>query len=93
MYSNFQNKAGASGFPKQEVQYKPIIPVPFSCNEYKNMSDNQQGIAETGLKKLSEFVASFDEISTAAVFKIVAATPTITDDILFAVTFLVKNFI
>ncbi|WP_344832833.1 zincin-like metallopeptidase toxin domain-containing protein [Chryseobacterium ginsenosidimutans] len=93
MYSNFQNKAGASGFPKQEVKYKPIIPVPFPCNEYKNMSDNQQGIAETGLKKLSEFVASFDEISTAAVFNIVAATPTITDDILFAVTFLVKNFI
>lgn len=93
MYSNFQNKAGASGFPKQEVKYKPIIPVPFPCNEYKNMSDNQQGIAEMGLKKLSEFVASFDEISTAAVFNIVAATPTITDDILFAVTFLVKNFI
>ncbi|WP_300690028.1 zincin-like metallopeptidase toxin domain-containing protein [Chryseobacterium sp.] len=93
MYSNFQNKAGASGFPKQEVKYKPIIPVPFTCNEYKNMSDNQQGIAETGLKKLSEFVASFDEISTAAVFNIVAATPTIADDILFAVTFLVKNFI
>lgn len=93
MYSNFQNKAGASGFPKQEVKYKPIIPVPFPCNEYKNMSDNQQGIAETGLKKLSEFVASFDEISTAAVFNIVAATPTIADDILFAVTFLVKNFI
>lgn len=45
------------------------------------------------MKKLSEFVASFDEISTAAVFNIVAATPTITDDILFAVTFLVKNFI
>lgn len=93
MYNNFQNKAGASGFPKQEVKYKPIIPVPFPCNEYKNMSDNQQGIAETGLKKLSEFVASFDEISTAAVFNIVAATPTIADDILFAVTFLVKNFI
>jgi len=93
MYNNFQNKSGASGFPKQEVQYKPIIPVPFPCNEYKNMSDNQQGIAETGLKKLSEFVTSFDEISTAAVFKIVAETPTITDDILFAVTFLVKNFI
>lgn len=93
MYSNFQNKTGASGFPKQEVKYKPIIPVPFPCNEYKNMSDNQQEIAETGLKKLSEFVASFDEISTAAVFNIVAATPTIADDILFAVTFLVKNFI
>lgn len=93
MYNNYQNKIGASGFPKQEVKYKPIIPVPFPCNEYKSMSDNQQGIAETGLKKLSEFTASFDEISTAAVFNIVAATPTITDDILFAVTFLVKNFI
>ncbi|MCQ4142000.1 zincin-like metallopeptidase toxin domain-containing protein [Chryseobacterium sp. EO14] len=93
MYNNFQNKGGASGFPKQEVKYKPIIPVPFPCNEYKNMSDNQEGIAETGLKKLSEFVASFDEISTAAVFNIVEATPTIADDILFAVTFLVKNFI
>ncbi|WP_294271305.1 zincin-like metallopeptidase toxin domain-containing protein [uncultured Chryseobacterium sp.] len=93
MYNNYQNKIGASGFPKQEVKYKPIIPVPFPCNEYKNMSDNQQGIVETGLKKLSEFVASFDEISTAAVFNIVAATPTIADDILFAVTFLVKNFI
>lgn len=93
MYNNYQNKIGASGFPKQEVKYEPIIPVPFPCNEYKNMSDNQQVIAETGLKKLSEFVASFDEISTAAVFNIVAATPTIADDILFAVTFLVKNFI
>lgn len=93
MYNNFQNKMGANGFPKQEVKYKPIIPVPFPCNEYKNMSDNAQNIAEAGLKKLSEFVASFDEISTAAVFNIVAATPTITDDILFAVTFLVKNFI
>lgn len=93
MYNNYQNKIGASGFPKQEVKYKPIIPVPFPCNEYKNMSDNQQGIAETGLKKLSEFVTSFDEISTAAVFNIVAATPTIADDLLFAVTFLVKNFI
>ncbi|WP_370899423.1 zincin-like metallopeptidase toxin domain-containing protein [Chryseobacterium gossypii] len=93
MYNNYQNKIGANGFPKQEVKYKPIIPVPFPCNEYKNMSDNQQGIAETGLKKLSEFIASFDEISTAAVFNIVAATPTIADDILFAVTFLVKNFI
>lgn len=93
MYNNFQNIAGASGFPKQEVKYKPIIPVPFPCNEYKNMSDNQQGIAEAGLKKLSGFIASFDEISTAAVFNIVKATPTITDDILFAVTFLVKNFI
>ncbi|SHL28754.1 zincin-like metallopeptidase toxin domain-containing protein [Chryseobacterium polytrichastri] len=93
MYNNFQNIAGASGFPKQEVKYKPIIPVPFPCNEYKNMSDNQQGIAEAGLKKLSGFIASFDEISTAAVFNIVKATPTITDDILFAVTFLVKNLI
>ncbi|MDR2237485.1 MAG: hypothetical protein LBE92_15295 [Chryseobacterium sp.] len=93
MYNNFQNKVGASGLLKQEVKYKPIIPVPFPCNEYKNMSDNQQGIAETGLKKLSEFVSSFDEISTAVVFNIVAATPTIADDILFAVTFLVKNFI
>jgi hypothetical protein len=93
MYNNFQNIAGASGFPKQEVKYQPIIPVPFPCNEYRNMSDNTQNIAEAGLKKLSEFIASFDEISTAAVFNIVAATPTITDDILFAVTFLVKNFI
>lgn len=93
MYNNFQNKIGANGFPKQEVKYKPIIPVLFPCNEYKNMSDNAQNIAEAGLKKLSEFVASFDEISTAAVFNIVAATPTIADDILFAVTFLAKNFI
>ncbi|ANF50776.1 hypothetical protein A0O34_09695 [Chryseobacterium glaciei] len=93
MYNNFQNIAGANGFPKQEVKYKPIIPVPFPCNEYKNMSDNTQNIAEAGLQKLTGFVASFDEISTAAVFNIVAATPTITDDILFAVTFLVKNFI
>ncbi|WP_165835377.1 zincin-like metallopeptidase toxin domain-containing protein [Chryseobacterium viscerum] len=93
IYNNYQNKIGAIGLPKQEVKYKPIIPVPFPCNEYKNMSSNQQGIAESGLKKLSEFIASFDEISTATVFNIVKATPTITDDILFAVTFLVKNFI
>ncbi|WP_164998559.1 zincin-like metallopeptidase toxin domain-containing protein [Chryseobacterium sp. 3008163] len=93
MYNNYQNKIGVNGHPKQEVKYKPVIPVPFPCNEYKNMSDNTQNIAEAGLKKLSEFIASFDEISTAAVFNIVKTTPTITDDILFAVTFLVKNFI
>lgn len=93
MYNNYQNKIGASGFPRQEVQYKPIIPVPFPCNEYKNMSGNQQNISSSGLKKLSDFTASFDEISTAVVFNIVAATPNITDDILFAVTFLVKNFL
>lgn len=93
MYNNYQNKIGASGFPRQEVQYKPIIPVPFPYNEYKNMSGNQQNILSSGLKKLSDFTASFDEISTAAVFNIVAATPNITDDILFAVTFLVKNFL
>lgn len=34
MYSNFQNKIGASGFPKQEVKFKPIIPVPFPNNQY-----------------------------------------------------------
>ncbi len=93
MYNNYQNKIGASGFPRQEVQYKPIIPVPFPCNEYKNMSGNKQNISEAGLKKLSDFIASFDEISTAAVFNIVSITPGIADDILFAVTFLVKNFI
>jgi hypothetical protein len=93
MYNNYQNKIGASGFPRQEVRYKPIIPVPFPCNEYKSMSGNQQNISESGFKKLSDFIASFDEISTAAVFNIVSTTPGIADDILFAVTFLVKNFI
>lgn len=93
MYNNYQNKIGASGFPRQEVRYKPIIPVPFPCNEYKSMSGDQQDISESGLKKLSDFIASFDEISTAAVFNIVSTTPGIADDILFAVTFLVKNFI
>ncbi|PTT33992.1 hypothetical protein DBR28_14065 [Chryseobacterium sp. HMWF028] len=45
------------------------------------------------MKNLKDFIASFDEISTAAVFNIVKATPTIADDILFAVTYLVKKVI
>ncbi|THV63068.1 zincin-like metallopeptidase toxin domain-containing protein [Chryseobacterium candidae] len=92
MYNNFQNKIGASGFPQQEMKYKPIIPVPFPNNQYKNMSDSPHIVAD-GLKNLKGFITSFDEISTAAVFNIVKATPTIADDILFAVTFLVKNAI
>jgi len=50
-------------------------------------------IVADGLKNLKYFVTSFDEISTAAVFNIVKATPTISDDVLFAVTYLVKNII
>lgn len=92
MYSNYQNKIGASGFPQQEVKYKPIIPVPFPNNQYKNMSESPHIVAD-GLKNLKDFVTSFDEISTAAVFNIVKATPAISDDVLFAVTYLVKNII
>ncbi|WP_332453644.1 zincin-like metallopeptidase toxin domain-containing protein [Chryseobacterium aquaticum] len=92
MYNNYQNKIGTNGFPQQEVGYKPVIPVPFPNNQYKSMSDSPHIVAN-GLKNLKEFITSFDEISTAAVFNIVMATPTIADDILFAVTYLVKNII
>ncbi|SEM14528.1 EndoU nuclease [Chryseobacterium taichungense] len=92
MYSNFQNKIGASGFPQQEVKYKPIIPVPFPNNQYKNMSESPHIVA-AGLKNLKDFVTSFDKISTAVVYKTVQATPTIEDDVLFAVTYLVKNIL
>ncbi|PTT33991.1 hypothetical protein DBR28_14060 [Chryseobacterium sp. HMWF028] len=40
MYSNYQNKIGAIGFPQQEMKYKPVIPVPFPNSQYKNMSES-----------------------------------------------------
>ncbi|WP_426476930.1 zincin-like metallopeptidase toxin domain-containing protein [Chryseobacterium sp. CBSDS_008] len=92
MYSNYHNRIGTIGYPQQEMKYKPVIPVPFPNNQYKNMSESPHIVAN-GLKNLKDFITSFDEISTAAVFNIVKATPTIADDILFAVTFLVKNAI
>lgn len=92
MYSNYQNKIGTNGFPQQEVGYKPIIPVPYPNDQYNSMSESPHIVAD-GLKNLKDFISSFDEISTAAVFNIVMATPTIADDILFAVTYLVKNTI
>lgn len=93
MYSNLHNSGNPILFPKQEVKYKPIIPVPFPNPQYKAMSENKPDIVDEGLNKLSRLVDSFEEISTAIVYNIVRATPTVTDDIFFAVVFYVKNFI
>ncbi|PWW29977.1 EndoU domain-containing protein [Chryseobacterium sp. AG844] len=92
MYSTYQNKVGTSGFQKQEAKYKPIIPVPISAREYKTMQ-NASEIASDGFNKLKDFVDYFDEISLAIVSTVVKATPTIADDIFFAVVFYLKNFI
>ncbi len=92
MYSTYQNKVGTSGFQKQEAKYKPIIPVPISAKEYKTMQ-NASEIASEGFSKLKDFVDYFDEISLAIVSTVVKATPSIADDIFFAVVFYLKNFI
>lgn len=92
MYSTYQNKIGASGFSKQEVKYKPIIPVPIAAQEYKTMQ-NASEIAAAGFSMLKDFANYFEEVSLAIVTTVVKATPTITDDIFFAVVFYLKNFI
>ncbi|MBB4806951.1 exonuclease VII small subunit [Chryseobacterium defluvii] len=92
MYSNLHHYGNPKVFPGQEVKYKPIIPVPISAREYRGMQ-NASEIAASGFNKLKGFADYFGEISTAAVLNIVKATPTITDDIFFAVVFYVKNFI
>jgi len=93
MYSNLHNSGNPILFPKQEVKYKPIISVPLPNKEYKSISENKQDIVDDGLSQLSTLVDSFEEISTAIVYNIVRATPTVTDDIFFAIVFYVKNFI
>lgn len=92
MYETAQQKRGVIGASQRKMEYKPIIPVPIAANEYKNMLGTSE-IISRGVKNLTEFVSSFDEISTAVVFNVVTTTPTITDDIFFAVVFYLKNFI
>lgn len=92
MYSTYQNKIGTIGFSKQEVKYKPIIPVPIAAQEYKTMQ-NASEVAATGFSRFKEFANYFEEVSLAIVTTVVKATPTITDDIFFAVVFYLKNFI
>jgi len=92
MYSTYQNKIGTSGFSKQEVKYKPIIPVPIASQEYKTMQ-NASEIAAAGFSRFKEFANYFEEVSLAIVITVVKATPTITDDIFLAVVFYLKNFI
>ncbi|MGN7865233.1 EndoU domain-containing protein [Chryseobacterium sp. 22458] len=92
MYSTYQNKIGTSGFSKQEVKYKPIIPVPIASQEYKTMQ-NASEIAAAGFSRFKEFANYFEEVSLAIVTTVVKATPTITDDIFLAVVFYLKNFI
>ncbi|ODM52475.1 hypothetical protein BAX95_05635 [Elizabethkingia meningoseptica] len=78
----------------QPYTYKPIIPIPtFLTVTDRTYGTNQQTIVNNGLKKLSELIASFDEISTASVFLVAQATPTIADDIFLATVFYVKDFI
>ncbi|RXM40857.1 hypothetical protein BOQ62_03830 [Chryseobacterium sp. CH21] len=92
MYSTYQNKIGTSGFLKQEVKYKPIIPVPIAAQEYKTMQ-NASEITAAGFSRFKEFANYFEEVSLAIVTTVVKATPTITDDIFLAVVFYLKNFI
>ncbi|GAB0156251.1 hypothetical protein CHRYSEOSP005_15150 [Chryseobacterium sp. Alg-005] len=92
MYNTYQNKIGTGGFAKEEVKYKPIIPVPISAREYKAMQ-NASEIAAAGFSKFKEFANYFEEVSLAIVTTVVKATPNITDDIFFAVVFYLKNFI
>lgn len=92
MYNTYQNKIGTNGFAKEEIKYKPIISVLIEAKEYKTMQ-NASGIAAAGFVKFKEFANYFEEVSLAIVTTVVKATPTITDDIFFAVVFYLKNFI
>lgn len=93
-FLNIRNSNPTNPKGYQTYTYKPIIPIPaFMTYADSIYGTNKQDIVDEGLSKLSDFVNSFDEISTAAVFNIVRATPNITDDIFFAVVFYVKNFI
>lgn len=93
-FLNIRNSNPTNPKGYQPYTYKPIIPIPaFMTYSDSIYGTNKQDIADKGLKQLSNFVSSFDEISTAVVYKVVQATPTITDDIFFAVVFYLKNFI
>ncbi|MCT4216939.1 hypothetical protein HZP46_15860 [Elizabethkingia anophelis] len=86
--SNLWNSNG-----EKPYTYKPIIPIPAFMTFVDSIhGTNQQTIVNSGLKKLSGFIASFDEISTAAVFLVAQATPTVADDIFLAAVYYVKNF-
>lgn len=86
--SNLWNSNG-----EKPYTYKPIIPIPAFMTFVDSIhGTNQQTIVNSGLKKLSGFIASFDEISTAAVFLVAQATPTVADDIFLAAIYYVKNF-
>ena len=93
-FLNIRNSNPTNPKGYQPYTYKPIIPIPAFMNYADSIyGTNKQDIVDKGLSKLSGFVDSFDEISTATVFNIVKATPNISDDIFFAVVFYVKNFI
>ncbi len=86
------NPVNPSGY--QPYTYKPILPIPaFMTYSDSITGNNRQNIVDKGLSKLSGFVESFEEISTAVVYNIVRATPDITDDIFFAIVYYVKNLI
>jgi len=93
-FLNIRNSNPVNPNSYQSYTYKPILPIPaFMTYSDSITGNNRQNIVDKGLSKLSGFVESFEEISTAVVYNIVKATPDITDDIFFAIVFYVKNLI
>ena len=93
-FLNIRNSNPVNPNGYQPYTYKPILPIPaFMTYSDSITGNNRQNISDKGLSKLSGFVESFEEISSAVVYNIVRATPDITDDIFFAIVYYVKNLI
>ncbi len=82
----------------EKKTFQPIIPISFFeiSNQYEYLTTGKKDkkrIVNNGLKQLTELANSFDTVLLNASANIVLATPTITDDILFATIFWLKNYL
>ena len=82
----------------EKKTFQPIIPISFFeiSNQYEYLTTGKKDkkrIVNNGLKQLTELTNSFDTVLLNASANIVLATPTITDDILFATIFWLKNYL
>jgi hypothetical protein len=74
-FLNIRNSNPVNPNSYQSYTYKPILPIPaFMTYSDSITGNNRQNIVDKGLSKLSGFVESFEEISTAVVYNIVKAT-------------------
>lgn len=82
----------------EKKTFQPIIPISFFeiSNQYEYLTTGKKDkktIVNNGLKQLTELANSFDTVLFNASANIVLTTPTITDDILFATIYWLKNYL